>query len=69
MHDPSNLQNLDSSSFRSFKLLRLCSLRLTGDLQEKILKAQSRIYLSTLYIGKTEHELVSIPSSMESVLV
>ncbi|CAI6333289.1 unnamed protein product [Periconia digitata] len=28
-------------------------------LKEKISKAQSRIYLSTLYIGKTEHELIS----------
>lgn len=27
--------------------------------QEKISKAQHRIYLSTLYIGKTEHELIS----------
>lgn len=28
-------------------------------LQEKISKAEHRIYLSTLYIGKTEHELIS----------
>ncbi|KAF1957261.1 CDP-diacylglycerol-glycerol-3-phosphate 3-phosphatidyltransferas-like protein [Byssothecium circinans] len=28
-------------------------------LKSKISKAQSRIYLSTLYIGKTEHELIS----------
>jgi CDP-diacylglycerol--glycerol-3-phosphate 3-phosphatidyltransferase len=28
-------------------------------LQDKISKAQHRIYLSTLYIGKTEHELIS----------
>ncbi|PVI02731.1 CDP-diacylglycerol-glycerol-3-phosphate 3-phosphatidyltransferase [Periconia macrospinosa] len=28
-------------------------------LKDKISKAQSRIYLSTLYIGKTEHELIS----------
>lgn len=27
-------------------------------LKEKISKAQDRIYLSTLYVGKTEHELV-----------
>ncbi|KAF2205148.1 CDP-diacylglycerol-glycerol-3-phosphate 3-phosphatidyltransferas-like protein [Delitschia confertaspora ATCC 74209] len=28
-------------------------------LKSKILSAQSRVYLSTLYIGKTEHELIS----------
>ncbi|KAF2715082.1 hypothetical protein K504DRAFT_529309 [Pleomassaria siparia CBS 279.74] len=28
-------------------------------LKDKISKAQTRIYLSTLYIGKTEHELIS----------
>jgi CDP-diacylglycerol--glycerol-3-phosphate 3-phosphatidyltransferase len=28
-------------------------------LQEKISRAQRRVYLSTLYIGKTEHELIS----------
>ncbi|KAF2678968.1 CDP-diacylglycerol-glycerol-3-phosphate 3-phosphatidyltransferas-like protein [Lentithecium fluviatile CBS 122367] len=28
-------------------------------LKDKILKAQTRIYLSTLYIGKTEHELIT----------
>ncbi|KAL5373933.1 hypothetical protein DPSP01_012328 [Paraphaeosphaeria sporulosa] len=28
-------------------------------LKDKISKAQSRIYLSTLYIGKTEHELIT----------
>ncbi|KAJ4302923.1 CDP-diacylglycerol--glycerol-3-phosphate 3-phosphatidyltransferase [Kalmusia sp. IMI 367209] len=28
-------------------------------LKDKISKAQSRIYLSTLYIGKTEHDLIS----------
>merc|ERR1712137_1321656 len=28
-------------------------------LKDKISKAQHRIYLSTLYIGKTEHELIS----------
>jgi CDP-diacylglycerol--glycerol-3-phosphate 3-phosphatidyltransferase len=27
--------------------------------QDKISKAQTRVYLSTLYIGKTEHELIS----------
>lgn len=27
--------------------------------QDKILKAQSRVYLSTLYIGKSEHELIA----------
>ena len=26
--------------------------------QERILKAKTRVFLSTLYIGKTEHELV-----------
>lgn len=28
--------------------------------QTKILNAKTRIYLSTLYIGKSEHELVNI---------
>ncbi|KAI7655459.1 hypothetical protein KC322_g18342, partial [Hortaea werneckii] len=28
-------------------------------LKEKISKAQDRIYLSTLYVGKTEHELIA----------
>jgi CDP-diacylglycerol--glycerol-3-phosphate 3-phosphatidyltransferase len=31
----------------------------TNNTQHKISKAQHRIYLSTLYIGKTEHELIS----------
>ena len=31
----------------------------TDPKQSKISKAQSRIYLSTLYIGKTEHDLIS----------
>lgn len=30
-------------------------------LKAKILKAERRIYLSTLYVGKTEHELVWQP--------
>lgn len=31
----------------------------TNYFQDKISKAQHRVYLSTLYIGKTEHELIS----------
>jgi len=31
----------------------------TDSSQAKILRASDRIYLSTLYIGKTEHELIS----------
>ena len=31
----------------------------TESMQDKISKAQRRIYLSTLYIGKTEHEFIS----------
>lgn len=38
-------------------LLHLCAP--TDQSQAKISKAQRRVYLSTLYIGKTEHELIS----------
>ena len=35
------------------RLIRACAI-----LQDKIKKARKRIYLSTLYIGKTEHDLI-----------
>lgn len=38
-----------------------------GSEQSKILGAENRIFLSTLYIGKTEHELViyTLPSTVQ----
>ena len=44
--DPSKIQILDSPS------------AFYEAVKEKILTAKKRIYLSTLYIGKTEHELI-----------
>jgi CDP-diacylglycerol--glycerol-3-phosphate 3-phosphatidyltransferase len=39
----------------------------TDRVQTKILHAERQIFLSTLYIGKTEHELVIAPNSQSSV--
>ena len=38
-----------------------------GALKSKILNAKRRIYLSTLYVGKSEHELVCLVDSLPSL--
>jgi CDP-diacylglycerol--glycerol-3-phosphate 3-phosphatidyltransferase len=40
-------------------LSMVCICQSSNSLQDKISQAKNRVYLSTLYIGKTEHELIS----------
>ena len=40
----------------------VCICQSSNRLQDKISQAKNRVYLSTLYIGKTEHELISTSS-------
>jgi CDP-diacylglycerol--glycerol-3-phosphate 3-phosphatidyltransferase len=48
-----------TTAFDRFATSTTTSTLYTNSLQDKISKAQRRIYLSTLYIGKTEHEFIS----------